>query len=128
MDPIAGINLAFRIINAIYHLRLELRNSIVLLTDIKSNITNLQTFIREFQRQAKSRVLSQQNYSSLGTSYEIYDQNVLEIQNLLSIHIKGHGVRLIDSLVFHLGPRAELMNKIMALESSMRYLMRQYER
>lgn len=100
----------------------------MLLTDIKSNITNLQTFIREFQRQAKSRVLSQQNYSSLGTSYEIYDQNVLEIQNLLSIHIKGHGVRLIDSLVFHLGPRAELMNKIMALESSMRYLMRQYER
>jgi hypothetical protein len=128
MDPTPAIKLVFKTIEVIYHLRLDLKNSQELLTNIKSEITNLQINIEDLQLFTKSRILSQQNFDHLAISYKIYNQHMLEIQHLLSLHLHSHGTRLVDSLKFRFGPRAELMNKIVALNSSVKYLGQRYER
>lgn len=92
VDPLKAIEFILRTIETLYHLRQDLRNSLELLADIKSNITNMEMSIEGLQRQAKGRILSQENFNNLNTSYQIYNRNLLKIQNLLSIHIQEHEI------------------------------------
>jgi hypothetical protein len=128
IDPIAAAKLLCQTISSLYSLRLSLKTSQDFLTSIQSEITNLQLSIDVLHRLTKSRILSQENFDNLAISYEIYKRNIMEIEHILGVYSGGRGIRLVWSLRFQFGPRAELGRGLVALDRSVQYLVQRYER